>query len=88
MDAVVLVNYKKQEDDELNLEVGDLITDVTRPDDDDDGWCEGTKNGERGMFLDMYVEFKQVRERVLLDSGVIMPVYESESEEDEEAGVY
>ena len=36
-----------EEEDELNLEVGDIITNIA---DVEDGWCEGILNGKKGMF--------------------------------------
>ena len=51
--ARVTFSYKPEQDDELVLEVGDIITNIT---DVDVGWCEGELNGKKGMFPDNFVE--------------------------------
>ena len=51
--ARVTFSYKPEQEDELTLEVGDIITNIT---DVDVGWCEGELNGKRGMFPDNFVE--------------------------------
>jgi hypothetical protein len=61
MEAVVLFDYEKQKGDELNLIVGEVITNVTQV---YHGWCEGTKNGERGMFPDNFVQMRPATEDV------------------------
>ncbi|XP_019853346.1 PREDICTED: SH3 domain-containing kinase-binding protein 1-like isoform X2 [Amphimedon queenslandica] len=53
MEAVALFNYSKEEDDELSLNVGDVVTDVTVI---EDGWCEGTLNGIKGVFPENFVK--------------------------------
>jgi hypothetical protein len=58
MDAEVLFEYEKSQDDELDLEVGEVIYNVKEV---DDGWCEGTKkNGKMGMFPDNFVKLRPV----------------------------
>lgn len=52
-EAVVEFQYTAQEEDELTLKVGDVITNVTKT---SEGWCEGTLNGRRGMFPDNFVK--------------------------------
>ncbi|EDQ84361.1 uncharacterized protein MONBRDRAFT_34742 [Monosiga brevicollis MX1] len=50
----VLFEYDPQNDDELRLVVGDLITNVSK---DSDGWWSGTdKHGHHGVFPDNFVE--------------------------------
>ncbi|CAI8057042.1 SH3 domain-containing kinase-binding protein 1, partial [Geodia barretti] len=56
MEAEVLFEYRKENPDELDLKIGEIITNVTEV--VDDGWCEGTKNGERGMFPDNFVRLR------------------------------
>lgn len=56
MNAIVRHNYEKEQDDELNLNVGEFLTDVRKV---DEGWCEGTLNGITGMFPDNFVEILQ-----------------------------
>lgn len=51
--ARVTFSYKPEQDDELTLEVGDIITNVV---DVDFGWCEGELNGKKGMFPNNFVE--------------------------------
>ncbi|XP_019851292.1 PREDICTED: SH3 domain-containing kinase-binding protein 1-like isoform X1 [Amphimedon queenslandica] len=55
MEAVVLFNYTKEQDDELSLNVGDTVTDVTII---EEGWCEGTLNGIKGVFPENFVKLK------------------------------
>ena len=51
--ARVTYSYKPEEDDELTLEVGDIITNIV---DVDVGWCEGELNGKKGVFPNNFVE--------------------------------
>ncbi|KAL9968627.1 hypothetical protein ACROYT_G020739 [Oculina patagonica] len=51
--ARVTFSYKPEQDDELALEVGDIITNVV---DVDVGWCEGELNGKKGVFPNNFVE--------------------------------
>lgn len=52
-EAIVEFEYIAQEEDELNLKVGDVITNITKT---SEGWCEGSLNGRRGMFPDNFVK--------------------------------
>ncbi|XP_062511449.1 SH3 domain-containing kinase-binding protein 1-like isoform X2 [Corticium candelabrum] len=52
----VTFEYEKENDDELTLRVGDIITNV---DQQDGGWWEGNLNGIRGVFPDNFVEVIQ-----------------------------
>ena len=51
--ARVTFSYKPEQDDELTLEVGDIITNIV---DVDVGWCEGELNGKKGVFPNNFVE--------------------------------
>ena len=51
--ARVTFSYKPEQDDELTLDVGDVITNIV---DVDVGWCEGDLKGKRGMFPNNFVE--------------------------------
>lgn len=53
MEVLVEFEYDAKEEDELTMNVGDIITNVTRA---SDGWYEGTLNGKRGMFPDNFVK--------------------------------
>lgn len=53
MEVLVEYEYLAQEPDELNLKVGDIITDVVRV---QEGWCEGILNGVKGVFPDNFVK--------------------------------
>jgi SH3 domain-containing kinase-binding protein 1 len=53
VDCRVTFDYDPENEDELKLRVGDIITDV---DQQDGGWWEGTLNGIRGVFPDNFVE--------------------------------
>ncbi|XP_064405548.1 uncharacterized protein LOC135350490 isoform X3 [Halichondria panicea] len=56
--AEVLFDYEKTQDDELSLMVGDIIQDVVTV---DEGWCEGTLNGERGLFPVNFVKMRPAK---------------------------
>ncbi|XP_064406199.1 uncharacterized protein LOC135350985 isoform X4 [Halichondria panicea] len=51
----VLFAFPKTQDGELSLMVGDIIQDVVTV---DEGWCEGTLNGERGLFPVNFVKMR------------------------------
>ncbi|KAL6259867.1 hypothetical protein P5V15_009777 [Pogonomyrmex californicus] len=59
MEAIVEYNYMAQEDDELTLKKGDIITEIKVM---FGGWWEGTLRDKRGMFPDNFVK--------LLDSSI------------------
>ncbi|XP_072760265.1 uncharacterized protein [Anoplolepis gracilipes] len=52
MEALVEYNYVAQEDDELTLKKGDIITEIKMM---LGGWWEGTLRDKRGMFPDNFV---------------------------------
>ena len=45
--------YTAEQDDELSLRPGDIITEVKKS---TGGWWEGTLNGKRGVFPDNFVK--------------------------------
>ena len=45
--------YKAEQEDELTLKVGDIITGVLTA---DGGWWEGELNGKKGMFPENFVK--------------------------------
>ena len=51
--AKVLFEYAQENDDELQLNVGDIITDIQSY---EDGWLEGSLDGRRGVFPDNFVK--------------------------------
>ncbi|XP_011696133.1 PREDICTED: SH3 domain-containing kinase-binding protein 1-like [Wasmannia auropunctata] len=53
MEAIVEYNYVAQEDDELTLKKGDIITEIKMM---LGGWWEGTLRNKRGMFPDNFVK--------------------------------
>jgi hypothetical protein len=53
VEARVEFDYVANEEDELTLNVGEVITDVVKV---SEGWCEGTLNGKRGLFPDNFVK--------------------------------
>ncbi|XP_032670452.1 uncharacterized protein LOC116843802 [Odontomachus brunneus] len=53
MEAIVEYNYVAQEDDELTLRKGDIITEIKMM---LGGWWEGTLRDKRGMFPDNFVK--------------------------------
>ena len=53
----MLHNYDGQQDDELTIRVGDVISDVVKF---DVGWWEGHLNGRRGVFPDNFVKVTNV----------------------------
>lgn len=53
MSVKVLFDYDAEQDDELNLKVGDVVTNVSIQ---DGGWWEGELRGKRGMFPENFVE--------------------------------
>ena len=60
--ARVTFSYKPEQDDELTLEVGDIITNIV---DVDIGWCEGELKGRKGMFPNNFVEMIPASEEVV-----------------------
>lgn len=60
--ARVTFSYKPEQDDELTLEVGDIITNIV---DVDVGWCEGELNGKKGVFPNNFVEMIPASEEVV-----------------------
>ncbi|KAL4657358.1 SH3 domain-containing kinase-binding protein 1-like isoform X1 [Arapaima gigas] len=52
VEAVVEFDYKAQQDDELTLTVGDIISNIRK---DEGGWWEGELAGRRGLFPDNFV---------------------------------
>ncbi|KAL1006533.1 hypothetical protein UPYG_G00073510 [Umbra pygmaea] len=80
VEAVVEYNYEAQQEDELSLCLGDIITNVTK---DDGGWWEGELHGRRGLFPDNFVrEIKKGMKREAvpksdLSNGSASPLSES-----------
>uniref|UniRef100_A0A668A8Y0 Osteoclast-stimulating factor 1 n=1 Tax=Myripristis murdjan TaxID=586833 RepID=A0A668A8Y0_9TELE len=62
--AVVEFDYEAQQDDELSLTVGDVITNIRR---DDGGWWEGELGGRRGLFPDNFV--REIKKEGKRDGG-------------------
>lgn len=60
MEAIVEYNYVAQEDDELTLRKGDIITGIKMM---LGGWWEGTLRDKRGMFPDNFVKVLHVESR-------------------------
>lgn len=58
MEAIVEYNYTAQQDDELTLRKGDIITGIKMM---LGGWWEGTLRDKRGMFPDNFVKVRYVR---------------------------
>ena len=52
-EVVVEYDYVAQEQDELNLKKGEVITNVVKI---QEGWCQGLLNGRKGMFPDNFVK--------------------------------
>lgn len=52
-EAVVEFDYTAQEEDELTLKAGEVITNIVKV---SEGWCEGCVNGRKGMFPDNFVK--------------------------------
>jgi hypothetical protein len=59
--ARVQYDYEKAEDNEVQLEAGDLVTDIEMV--DEDWWLGTNSRGERGLFPSNYVE--------LIDGGIV-----------------
>ncbi|XP_064604055.1 SH3 domain-containing kinase-binding protein 1-like isoform X2 [Liolophura sinensis] len=55
--AIVRFSYAAENDDELNLEVGDVIT-LLDKELEDSGWWKGEVNGKVGVFPDNFVEIQ------------------------------
>ena len=53
MEAVVEYEYQAEQEDELHLKVGDVITNVVTA---EGGWWEGELNGKKGMFPENFVK--------------------------------
>lgn len=56
-------NYAAQEDDELTLKKGDIITGIKMM---LGGWWEGTLRDKRGMFPDNFVKVSRTLNRALI----------------------
>lgn len=54
--AKVLFEYTPENDDELALKVGDIVTVLNKEVYETDGWWEGELNGKVGLFPDNFVE--------------------------------
>ncbi|XP_043928201.1 SH3 domain-containing kinase-binding protein 1 isoform X3 [Protopterus annectens] len=52
VEAIVEFDYEAQQEDELTITVGDIITNITK---EEGGWWEGEFNGRRGLFPDNFV---------------------------------
>lgn len=61
MEAIVEYNYVAQEDDELTLKKGDIITGIKVM---LGGWWEGTLRDKRGMFPDNFVKVSRIESRI------------------------
>ncbi|XP_012943936.1 SH3 domain-containing kinase-binding protein 1 [Aplysia californica] len=59
LEAVVEYEYKAEQEDELNLKVGDVISNVQTA---EGGWWEGELNGKKGMFPENFVKLVKRRE--------------------------
>ncbi|KAH9524985.1 SH3-domain kinase binding protein 1 [Bulinus truncatus] len=59
MEAVVEYEYQAEQEDELSLKVGDVITNVITA---EGGWWEGELNGKKGMFPENFVKLVKRRE--------------------------
>ncbi|XP_059153959.1 SH3 domain-containing kinase-binding protein 1-like isoform X4 [Physella acuta] len=59
MEAVVEFEYVAEQEDELSLKVGDIITNVITA---EGGWWEGELNGKKGMFPENFVKLVKRRE--------------------------
>ncbi|KAI6646345.1 CD2-associated protein-like isoform X1 [Oopsacas minuta] len=55
MECKVLFDYKAGEEDELDLKMGDVVTEVISGGDLEDGWWSGMLNGQRGVFPNNFV---------------------------------
>ncbi|XP_042189814.1 SH3 domain-containing kinase-binding protein 1 isoform X4 [Callorhinchus milii] len=59
VEAIVEFDYKGQQDDELTISVGEVVTNIEKK---DGGWWEGELGGRRGLFPDNFVrEIKGVK---------------------------
>lgn len=55
MECIVEFEYDANEDDELSLKKGDVITNVSLY---EDGWMKGVLNGKEGVFPDNFVKVR------------------------------
>ncbi|CAG5135714.1 unnamed protein product, partial [Candidula unifasciata] len=63
-DAVVEFEYTAEQEDELSLKVGDIVTNVKTS---DGGWWEGELHGKKGLFPENFVQLVQRREPASLE---------------------
>lgn len=54
VDYIVEYDYDAVHDDELTIQVGEIIRNVKKL--EEEGWLEGELNGKRGMFPDNFVK--------------------------------
>ena len=55
VECIVEYEYTAEQNDELTLEVGDVLTNVIKA---EGGWWKGTLNGTTGMFPDNFVKVR------------------------------
>uniref|UniRef100_A0A8C5LMM6 SH3 domain-containing protein n=1 Tax=Leptobrachium leishanense TaxID=445787 RepID=A0A8C5LMM6_9ANUR len=53
-DMLVLLDFHGQQEDELNIKVGEIIRNVKKT--EEDGWLEGEINGKKGFFPQMFAK--------------------------------
>lgn len=59
VDYIVEYDYDAVHDDELTIQVGEIIRNVKKL--EEEGWLEGELNGKRGMFPDNFVKVSFLR---------------------------
>ena len=62
----MLFEYEAEQEDELTLAVGDIITNVVK---EDGGWWRGDLNGKNGVFPENFVTPTTASGPPVLDAG-------------------
>ncbi|KAF4075621.1 hypothetical protein AMELA_G00220890 [Ameiurus melas] len=60
VEARVVFDYQAQQDDELTINAGDIISNIRK---DEGGWWEGEVDGRRGLFPDNFVREMKAEEK-------------------------
>lgn len=61
-EVLVLIDFEGTMGDEMTVQVGDVVTSVTKP--SEEGWLEGELRGKRGIFPANFVKVQYVHQEI------------------------